>query len=171
MQEMKLESIKRLNGKGATKAVRRGASETPSNTAPDSPGARSCSPSHQPTSSPGPPFSPTKRDPAGAERRALLQRRERFEGRADNCGGWERAFPCADAEAAATYALCTAAARAAFESHHSRRLRAHLDSLAARHIQQARAPLPRTRPRHPRCRVPTSVPVAAQHAVHMGMDT
>lgn len=65
----------------------------------------------------------------------MLQRRAKFESRPENCGQWERAFPSPGGAAAAQHDECMAAARDAYESHHSCRLRAHLNSLAARHDQ------------------------------------
>lgn len=135
MQEMKLESIKRLNGKPTTNAGRRGEGKPPST----APSPQAGQPVGSPASHPGPEGNPSgspqlnSQAAAASERAAMLRRRATFESRPENCGEWERAFPCADGAAAKQYSECMVAARDAYESHHSCRLRAHLNSLAARH--------------------------------------
>lgn len=138
VQEMKQEAIKRLNGKSTSKPARRSPAKPPPNAALQLTPAPAGAPltQHDPGASRDP-QPPTSRV-ADGEREALLARRAKFESRPENCGAWERAFPCSDAAAAEPYALCMAAARDAFESHHSCRLRAHLDSLAARHEHPVR---------------------------------
>eukprot|EP00892_Ulva_mutabilis_P011796 jgi/Ulvmu1/898/UM101_0006.1 len=135
-KEMKQESIMRLNGKKTTKPGRRTSWIPAPDPGASTPDAASIATSSQPGSTGRGPPPPRRPGAVDTERAAMLRRRAAFEARPENCGGWERAYPPACAEAAAAYAECLAAARAAFESHHSCRLRVHLDSLAARHMRQ-----------------------------------
>jgi hypothetical protein len=52
-----------------------------------------------------------------------------------NMGNYECIFPSTDPEKQAIFERCLAAAKVNFKQHHSKRLRDHLDCLAAQHTR------------------------------------
>ena len=77
-------------------------------------------------------------DRAGQRRHAALRQRMAFEDR--NCGGFQRVYPVPESWEGASaqmaeYADCAVAAAAHCEQHHSKRMRALLDDLAAKQRQ------------------------------------